>query len=545
MRRVIAAPVIALLALAISPRLSGQVVTRLSVDSSGAQANSSSYRAMLSLDGEVVSFTSDASNLVAGDTNLFIDVFVRLVDSGVTERVSVDSAGTQANDSSSVSSINADGSLVAFTSYATNLVAGDTNGSPDIFVRDRSAGLTTRISLDSSGAQANGGSANPAISTYDGRYVAFDSGADNLVAGDTNNDRDIFLHDRSTGTTTRISVSSSGGEGNDDSIIPTISGEGRYVAYVSAASNLVPGDTNGVQDVFLYDTVTATTTRISVDSSGNQGNNWSVSPDISGNGEVVAFSSLASNLVAGDTNGTSDFFVHKWVTGETTRVNVSSGGAQANLPSGSGSISSQALRVAFVSQATNLVPGDTNGDQDIFVHDLPSGETIRVSTDADGIQGNDWSSYPTLDLTGASVAFQSYADNLVPGDTNATNDTFLHRSPSVAFPLQPATGDSVAFTLHDAPDQVGHQAFFLLSCSGTDGFQLGSRTVPLTFDACTQFSIAVALVLMDIVDQNGNASSPPFIFPQLPPGIVLYIAGVTRGPAGFSMVTGPLIVRPR
>lgn len=528
------------------PAVHGQIVTRLSVDPTGLDSDDNNVRAMLSLNGEVVSFTSSSTNLVAADTNFFQDVFVRLVDAGVTELVSVDSAENLANGASSLSSINADGTLVAFVSYATNLVAGDTNGVSDVFVRDRTAGTTERVSLDTSGGEGNGDCANAAISTYDGRYVTFDSDADNLVAGDTNGDRDVFLHDRWTGVTTRISVDSGGVEGNGNSYVPTISEQGRYIAFMSAASNLVAGDTNGENDVFLHDFLTGTTTRVSVDSAGNQGNNWSQLPSISGNGENIAFNSFASNLVTGDTNGQGDIFVHNRVFGTTERVSISSGGVQGDYSSGTPHISSQGLRVAFTSFATNLVADDANGYTDAFVHDRVTGETIRVSTDADDNQADSRSFFPTLDLTGDSVAFHSYATNLVAaGDFNGFTDVYLHQNPSVEFPLEPGTGESVAFELYDAPDDVGFRTIFFLSCSGTDGFQLGPHTVPLTFDACTLESIRNALALMGIVDANGHATSPTFLFPQVPPGTTLYIAAATRGAGSWSTITSPLIVRPR
>src|SRR5688572_20637845 len=213
-----------------------------------------------------------------------------------TARVSVDSFGTQANRDSHASTISADGQLVAFQSDASNLVPGDTNGAYDVFVHDRSTGLTTRVSVDSSGAEAKGYSFNPAISA-DGQFVAFESSANNLVVGDTTG-WDVFVHDRSTGLTTRVSVDSSGAEGNDDSYVSTISSDGQVVAFESWATNLVAGDTNGQSDVFIHDRVTGLTELVSVDSSGGQGNDVSFSAAISADGLTVAFSSSASNLVA-------------------------------------------------------------------------------------------------------------------------------------------------------------------------------------------------------------------------------------------------------
>ena len=177
-------------------------ITRVSVDSAGNQANASSFDPSISADGRFVAFTSSASNLVPGDTNNNRDVFVRDLSTNTTTRVSVGSAGNQANEDSSSSSISADGRFVGFWSNASNIVPGDTNDSSDIFVRDLSTNTTTRVSVDSAGNQGTGGSSDASISA-DGRFVAFLSNASNLVPGDTNASRDIFVRDLSTNTTTR------------------------------------------------------------------------------------------------------------------------------------------------------------------------------------------------------------------------------------------------------------------------------------------------------------------------------------------------------
>ena len=188
---------------------------------------------------------------MAGDTNEAGDVFVHDLTTGQTVRVSVDSAGTQGNDTSSNPSLSATGRVVAFQSFATNLVAGDTNEVSDVFVHDRRTGQTVRVSVDSAGIQGNSSSFDPSISA-NGRWVAFQSFATNLVAGDTNGDRDIFVHDLTTGETTRVSVNSAGLQGNSESFFASISATGRVVAFTSEASNLVVEDTNGDSDVFVH-----------------------------------------------------------------------------------------------------------------------------------------------------------------------------------------------------------------------------------------------------------------------------------------------------
>jgi Tol biopolymer transport system component len=326
--------------------------------------------------------------------------------------------------------MSADGRFVAFVSSAGNLVAGDTNHLPDVFVHDCVTGRTTRVSVGRGGRQGNGASGFAAISA-DGRFVAFTSAAWNLVGRDTNGTSDVFVHDRSTGRTRLVSVSSVGVEGNRDSEGPAISAHGRFVAFTSDASNLVAGDTNHIADVFVHDRDTGRTTRVSVSSGGTQAAGFptgtgSNSPAISADGRYVAFHSEAQNLVRHDTNDTFDIFVRDRRLGTTLRVNVSSNGSQANAETlGSPVISPDGRLVAFTSLATNLVPGDANGITDAFIHDRVTGRTILASVSSNGTQGNDSSSPTAFSLDDRLLALSSYASNLVPGDVNATSDAFL------------------------------------------------------------------------------------------------------------------------
>jgi Tol biopolymer transport system component len=411
-------------------RQTGQT-TRVSVATGGGQANLASLNPSISADGRYVAFVSAATNLVSGDTNGAWDIFVHDRQTGQTTRVSVATGGGQANLDSLDPSISADGRYVAFVSAATNLVSGDTNNFQDIFVHDRQTGQTTRVSVASDGTQANGHSYAPSISA-DGRYVAFASLASNLVSGDTNGAWDVFVHDRQTGETTRVSVASDGTQaiGFFFGSSPSISADGRYVAFDSWATNLVSGDTNDKPDVFVHDRQTGQTTRVSVSSDGTQANNGAIYPSISADGRYVAFESNSTNLVSGDTNSVTDIFVHDRQTGQTTRVSVSSDGTQANGgPGWSGnpsSISADGRYVAFHSYADNLVSGDTNSATDIFVHDRQTGVTTRVSIASDGTQANGFSASPSISADGRYVAFMSGATNLVSGDTNNDWDVFVH-----------------------------------------------------------------------------------------------------------------------
>jgi len=408
--------------------------TRVSVDSAGNEANTGSAtgRGGISGDGRYVVFYSSATNLTPDDTNGVSDIFVHDRQTGVTERVSnqtdccegvggdfaisgdgryvafvygyvvlaldretaatemvsVDSTGNPANDGSGLIHISADGRFVTFRSTASNLVPDDTNSILDIFVHDRQTGITERVSVGSTGGEANDVSIDSAISA-DGRYVAFESRATNLVPGGTNGAPQIFVHDRQTGVTEEVSVNSAGNEANGGANWPTISADGRYIAFSSGASNLVPGDTEvcygrpyNCSDIFVHDRQTGVTELVSVDSAGNAGNWHSSLPSISANGRYVAFESRASNLVPGDSNGYGDIFVHDRQTGVTQRVSVDSLGNEGdNGGEGSSGISADGRYVAFVSDSTNLVPDDTNATSDVFVHDRDDDDGVDWTVD--------------------------------------------------------------------------------------------------------------------------------------------------------------------
>jgi cysteine-rich repeat protein len=299
----------------------------------------------------------------------------------ISTLISQNSSGIIWDSSSSYFDMSSDGRYVAFESFATNLVAGDTNGVADIFVYDRQTDTMQNIT-----SIGNNSSRNPSISA-DGRYIAFQSLASNLVAGDTNGKQDTFVYDRQTDTMQNITSI-----GNDNSWGPAISSDGRYVTFSSQASNLVAGDTNGVADIFVYDKQTDTTTNITI-----SGNNNSYFSAISSDGRYVTFSSQASNLVAGDTNGKQDTFVYDRQT--DTMQNITSIG---NDNSWGPAISSDGRYVTFSSQASNLVAGDTNGVADIFVYDKQTDTTTNIT-----ISGNDDSYVPVISADGRYVAYRS------------------------------------------------------------------------------------------------------------------------------------------
>jgi Tol biopolymer transport system component len=506
-----------LLALILTPagsvRAAPGNTTRVSVASDGTQANGGSFTPSISADGRYVAFASIAVNLVSGDTNGVQDIFVHDRQTGQTTRVSVASGGAQANGPSFDPSISADGRYVAFASLATNLVSGDTNDHRDIFVHDRQTGQTTRVSVASGGAQANGPSFDPSISA-DGRFVAFASLASNLVSGDTNNTGDIFVHDRQTGATTRVSIGPGGTQANRGSLAPSISADGRYVAFHSDATNLVSGVTNGTTHIFVHDRQTGATTRVSVASDGTEGNSVSIKPSISADGRYVAFQSIATNLVSGDTNGTQDIFVHDRQTGQTTRVSVASDGTEGNSGSNDPSISANGRYVAFQSQANNLVSEDTGFITDIFIHDRQTGVTTRVSIAFDGTEANNVSSAPSISADGRYIAFESNASNLVDGDTNGTQDIFVHDREDNTAPTvvsitradpNPTSAASVRFTVTFSEPVTGVDASdFALTTTGS----LSGMSVTSVSGSGNTYSVTVSTgtgtgtLRLDVIDND-------------------------------------------
>jgi Tol biopolymer transport system component len=358
---------------------SGRLIVA-SVTLPGASPFGGGQNASISRDGRYVAFESISDELVPSDTNSASDIFVFDRASHVVHRVSVDSFGNQGHGHSTFSMISGDGSTVAFLSSSTDLVPNDTNLFTDVFVHDLASGATTRATVDSNGQEGHclhvlceQGYLGLALS-YDGNVVAFGSWMTNLVSGDTNIWPDVFVRDRAAGTTERVSVSSTGAQGDDFSQNASVSCDGRFVAFDSWSTNLVPGDTNGVLDVFVRDRWTGTTERVSVDSSGNQSHGGGL-PAISCNGRLVAFFSNASDLVPNDTNGVDDVFVHDRLTGTTTRVTLGLGGQQV-YPGGYSQFLSVTDdgKVVFASDDASFALGDNNSSFDVFLHDpaLPS-----------------------------------------------------------------------------------------------------------------------------------------------------------------------------
>jgi Tol biopolymer transport system component len=456
------APLCALLAaLTLAP--AHAQIQRISTALDGTQANHDSYEASLSDDGSVIAFRSSASNLLAGDVNDLPDVFLRDLDADTIERVNVDSSGnvlnfTELYRGSYAPSLSDDGQRVVFTGYR-DFAQG--------LLRDRLANTTIEVlqisfTADNTDRQAR----QESRISGNGQFVVFHSRAGfqsseppsaRPVDVGTRDMHSVFLYDAITDPVpmaerlSRPDFSSDIGciadnglecpEGNADSFAASVSDDGRRVAFDSHAGNLVPEDDNDYQDVFVkfrfdagsnYVGIAGPITRVSVSSLGVQANDDSVEAMISGNGRFVAFRSLASNLISGDDNGRWDIYVHDLDTAQTSRVSVASDGTQSNHDSFSPALSDDGRYVVFRSNASNLVADDTNARQDIYVHDRNSGLTARASLADGGGQSDGHSNAPQISGDGQWIVFESDATNLVPADSNQSRDIFRIANPLFA-----------------------------------------------------------------------------------------------------------------
>lgn len=389
-----------------------------SSNAEGVGGNSNSSAPVISADGTKLVFQSAASDLVPDDTNGQYDLFLKDLTTGAITLVNTAANGTVAQGSFFNVALSADGTTVAFASDADSLVPGDTNGTFDVFVKDMVTGQVTLVSQSAAGESGNGRSTAPTLSA-DGSIVAFESMADDLVAGDSNGLPDIFVRDLTTGTTTPVSLTADGTQSNGMSVSPQLSADGLGLLFTSAATNLVPGDVNGEMDSFFKDLTTGAITLVSQAADGTQPNRLSGGTALSADGSKAVFATAADNLVPGDSNDTDDVFVKDLATGALTLVSKSADGVQSNGWSGDARISGDGTKVVFVSNATNLVPNDTNGLTDVFMKDLTTGAVTLVSRSPDGTgSGANWGDPATVSFDGSRVAFSSAAADLSPDDVN-------------------------------------------------------------------------------------------------------------------------------
>ena len=391
--------------------------TDISVLPNGEKANDESHTrtTSMSAEGRFVVYESIASNLVENDTNFHNDIFVYDLQTSVTERVSVSSSGAQSINGSNDPSISANGRYVAFISEGPDLVADDVNQETDVLVHDRQTGITERISKNSNGIQADSYSTNPDISG-NGRYIAFTSYASNMMSAD-NFFGNVFVHDRETGVTEVVSKSSSGMPAEYGANYPQISADGRFIAFYSSSDDLVPDDTNQSGDVFVHDRQTGTTELVSVSSTGIQGNDISgvmlsstaLEISISDDGRFVVFTSSATNFYDNDTNSNNDIFVRDRQAGTTEIVSVSSDGVQGNLSSESPSISADGRYVLFTSISNNLVTDNTSDHTNVYIRDRQSGTTHLVSTPSLWAPDSGAAYQGSISADGTTVVLTSFA----------------------------------------------------------------------------------------------------------------------------------------
>ncbi len=357
-----------------------------------------SERPAVSADGRYVVFDSKAPNLVPGDTNEYRDVFVHDRQTGVTTAV------TNGHGSSYAGAISADGRYIVFDSYASSLDPNDTNRARDVYIYDQLTDTAKRITdgNDNSCASTNASRSCGSGISADGRFVVFVSSASDLVPDDTNGYSDVFLYDRDTETTTAVTGGTAGAQ------VPAISADGRWISFSSSASNLVPLDRNRARDVFLFDREGDTLSRIT---NGNAGS-YSSSSALTADGRYVTYYSSATDLVAGDTNQRDDVFVYDRVDDTTTLL------TQGNNHSQVPTFSADGQHLAFESYSSDLAPGDHNDLVDVFVYDWESGATTRLSKGAGPSYG------AMMSGDGGVIAFTSEAGNLVPNDTNNLADVF-------------------------------------------------------------------------------------------------------------------------
>ncbi|KAF0191837.1 MAG: WD40 domain-containing protein [Gammaproteobacteria bacterium] len=426
---------------------------RVGTGSTVIDADGASRGSVMSADGRYVVFHSEATTLDARDPDVTADVYVRDRLTGTTILLSINNDGDKGNFDSFWPAISGNGRFVVFSSFASNLVPGDTNNTSDVFLADRDADsngvfdeaggvLLQRVSRAGDGSQANAFSAEATISA-DGRYVAFASDADNLAPDDTNLVSDIFLYEVATGAVERASVGGNGAQANDMSYEPFLSSDGRYATFLSSADNIAPGDNNGVYwrgaDIFVRDRIARSTVLISISTSGAGGNGRSEQGAMSSDGRYVVFVSRADNLAPDDINGAADIFLHDRDTdgngvfdeagrSSTELISTAFDGRRALDDSEWPSISDDGRYVAFQSRATNLATASQDGSPAwrIFVRDRVARSTTLVGTAGATRTGNDDSIWPSINSNGRYVAFSADAVESSGDGADRMTGIFIH-----------------------------------------------------------------------------------------------------------------------
>lgn len=404
-------------------------IERMSVNVSGQQANGASFKPAFSPDSTKIAFESDAANLLPSGLNGERQIIIKDIASGQITLVSSNASGQAANADCLDMEFSPDGHKMVFESDATNLVAGVTNGKRHVYMKDLDTGVVTLISSNTAGAAGNQNSGDPMFSP-DGTKVVFSSISSNFAAGDNNlssGGRDIFIKDLATGVTSLVSSDANGNIGNGNGDDPSWSFDGKSVIFWSSASNLVPGGTNGVEQVYIKNIQTGAVRLVSVDNAGDQSNGYNNDPSFTPDNKMITYWSDASDILPGDTNAKSDIVLYNLAT---NKVSIGSANAQGVIGNGSSQdplFTADGKYLTMKSTSSNFDPAANNDKYQIFVKDMTTGEMELLSTNNQGVQGNDSSDDPIFSDNGKYVAFESFATNFVSGDTNGKLDIYMAR----------------------------------------------------------------------------------------------------------------------
>jgi uncharacterized repeat protein (TIGR01451 family) len=431
-------------------------ITLASTSDDGRKGDSDSTQASLSADGSVVAFDSFAMNLDPDDLDDMSDVYVKDLATGSLVLASTNGAGAKGDGSSSNASLAPGGAAVAFDSFATNLDPEDMDGSPDVFVKDLVSGGLALASISSEGVKGDGVSIMPSLSA-DGAKVAFSSSSTNLDPSNTDGSFDIYVKDLVTGAIVLASTSDGGTKGNGDSSEASLSADGTRVAFSSSSTDLDPADTSSDADVYVKDLVTGDITLASTSDDGTKGDGNSSTPSLSASGTRVAFSSFATNLDPADGDVVEDVYVKDLVTGDLVLASTSDEGTKGDAGSGGASLSAAGAAVAFHSSASNLDPGHLDLSSDVYVKDLLTGD-ISLASSPDSFR-------PSLSANGAFVAFESSSTSLDPADTDTFADIYVRELGAA-----PIEAD-LEVTVTDTPDPVasGHFLTYVITVTNHGG----------------------------------------------------------------------------
>lgn len=383
----------------------------------------------MSQNGAWIVFTSAASNLLQGESNGQKEVFSYFLATREVRHLSIPGGGGLGNGSSEANGISSDGRWVLLTSQASNFASNDQNSASDVFLFDQLNGELLLVSAGLSGAPGNGASLGRDL-TPDGRFVVFSSSASDLTSDD-DAAWDVFVWDRTTGVTERISM----GPGDQQTNVQSgshahISEDARYVSFHSQSDLLSPGDKNGAFDIFLSDRMTKVTSRVSRSLAGGETDGNVFVLGMSDDARYFSSYAAATDLVEDDTNALSDVFLLDRTLGTTTRVNLGVDGQQANAGSSTASLSSDGRYLTFASRASNLIGNVDGKSQASFLYDLQTTRLLNLSLSRDGAPGNADSQVAQVSRSGRCYVLASAATNLSPESTEDTIvDLFVGRLP--------------------------------------------------------------------------------------------------------------------